>query len=153
MFSSGQSDCIMLIRFAECIKMLKQDMVTQLSSIRVQPNIPGAYPYQMPVPVAAMPIYGSLGGRFRLSCNNMLSPRLVIPKEISHQDLRHEINFVKDTTSDRQTFLKLFQYFQGKELQMQTYQKHIKDKATTCSLSLDFTNKRTRGRAWILLVI
>ena len=85
----------------------------ELSIIRVQPNLPGAYPYQMPVPVAAMPIYGSSGGRFRLSCNNMLSPRLKIPKEISHRDLRHEINFVKDTTSDRQTFLKLFQYFRG----------------------------------------
>ena len=92
----------------------------ELSSIRVQPNLPGAYPYQMPVPVAAMPIYGSSGGRFRLSCNNMLSPRLKIPKEISHRDLRHEVNFVKDTTSARQTFLKLFQYFRGKELQMQT---------------------------------
>ena len=89
----------------------------KLSSIRVQPSHLGAYPYQMPVPVAPMPIYGSSGGRLRLSCNNMISPGLINSHgNFASEDLRYEINLVKDKTSDRQRSLKLFQCFRGKHI-------------------------------------
>ena len=38
----------------------------ELSSIRVEPNEAIFYPYQMPVPVGPMPIYGTSGGVIRI---------------------------------------------------------------------------------------